>query len=49
MLERFYELKKKIKMAMVELDVPFDLSDKKLKKLMKCVKPLLPLKLLFML
>ena len=29
MLERFYELKKEIKMAVVQLDVPFDLSDKK--------------------
>ena len=49
MLERFYELKKEIKMAMVQLNVPFDLNDKEMKKLMRCVKPLLPLKLLLML
>ena len=28
MLERFYELQKEIKMAMIQLDVPFDLSKK---------------------
>ena len=33
MLERFYELKKEIKMAMVQLDVPFDLSEKEVKKI----------------
>ena len=33
MLDRFYELKKEIKMAMVQLDVPFDLSDKEMKEI----------------
>ena len=45
MLERFYELKEEIKMAMLQLDVPFDLSEKE----MRCVKLLLPLRLLLML
>ena len=33
MLERFYDLKKEIKVAMVQLDVPFDLSDNEMKEI----------------
>ena len=33
MLERFYEPKKEIKMAMVQVDVPFDLYEKEVKKI----------------
>ena len=32
MLERFYELQKEIKMAMVQLDANFDVSEKEIKR-----------------
>ena len=44
MLERFYELKKEIKMAMVQLDVSFDLSEKEVKEINEMCKALAPFK-----
>ena len=44
MLERFYELKKEIKMVMVQLDVPFDLSEKEAKEINKMCEALAPFK-----
>ena len=44
MLERFYELKKEIKMAMVKLDVPFDLSEKEMKEINEMCEALAPFK-----
>ena len=43
-LERFYELKKEIKMAMVQLDVPFDLSEKEVKEINEVCEALAPFK-----
>ena len=42
MLERFYELKKEIEMAMVQLDVPFDLSDNEMKEINDMCEALAP-------
>ena len=44
MLERFYELKKEIKMAMVQLHVPFDLSEKEVKEINEMCEALAPFK-----
>ena len=44
MLERFYELKKEIKMAMVQLDVTFDLSEKEVKEINEMCEALAPFK-----
>ena len=44
MLERFYKLKKEIKMAMVQLDVPFDLSEKEMKEINEMCETLAPFK-----
>ena len=44
MLKRFYKLKKEIKMAMVQLDVPFDLSEKEVKEINVMCKALAPFK-----
>ena len=44
MLERFYELKKEIKIAMVQLDVPFDLSDNEMKEINEMCEALAPFK-----
>ena len=44
MLERFYELKKEIKMVMVQLDVPFDLSKKEVKEKNEMCEALAPFK-----
>ena len=44
MLERFYELKKEIKMIMVQLDVPFDLSEKEVKEINEMCEALAPFK-----
>ena len=44
MLERFYELKKEIKMAMVQLDVPFDLSEKVVKEINEMCEAFAPFK-----
>ena len=44
MLERFYELRKEIKMALVQLDVQFDLSDEELKGINEMCEALAPFK-----
>ena len=44
MLGRFYKLKEEIKMVMVELDVPFGLSDKKMKESNEICEALAPFK-----
>ena len=43
-LERFYKLKKETKMAMVQLDVPFDLSEKEMKEINEMCEALVPFK-----
>ena len=45
MLENLYELTKEIKMALVWLDVRFDLSDKELKRINKMCEVLAPIRL----
>ena len=42
--ERFYELTKEIKMAMTQLDVPFDLSKKEVKEINEMCEALAPFK-----
>ena len=44
MLERFYDLKKEIKMAMVQLDVPYDLFEKEVKEINEMCEALAPSK-----
>ena len=44
MLERFYKIKKEIKVAMVQLDVPFDLSEKEAKEINEMCEALAPFK-----
>ena len=39
MLERFYELQKEIKMAMVQLDANFDVSEKEIKEMCEVLAP----------
>ena len=44
MLEKFYELKKEIKLALVQLDVSFDLNDKEMKEINEMCEALVPFK-----
>lgn len=44
MLERFYELRKQIKMALLQLDIQFDLSDAELKAIKDMCEALAPFK-----
>ena len=44
MLERFYELKEEIKMAMLQLDVPFNLFEKEMKEIDEMCEALAPFK-----
>ena len=44
MLERFYELQKEIKMAVVQLDANFDVSEKEIKEIKEMCEALTPFK-----
>ena len=44
MLERFYKLKKNNKIAMLQLDVPFGLSEKEMREINGMCKALAPFK-----